>query len=138
MIRLLLVFLVTAVPALAEPVIAARTIRAQSVITVDDVVIVAGATDAAVQAAQNIIGMEARVALFAGRPIMPGDVGLPAVVERNQIVSLFFEKDGLVISTEGRALGRAGPGETIRVMNIGSRMTVSATIGADGVAYVQR
>ncbi|WP_340425144.1 flagellar basal body P-ring formation chaperone FlgA [Yoonia sp. GPGPB17] len=60
------------------------------------------------------------------------------VVERNQIVPLLFEKNGLIISTDGRALGRAGPGDTIRVMNIGSRTTVSATIGNDGVAYVQR
>ncbi|PJI86119.1 flagella basal body P-ring formation protein FlgA [Yoonia maricola] len=138
MIRLLFALSLMAAPTFAETIIAARTIRAQSVITVDDVVISGDATGAALAAAQDIIGMEARVALFAGRPIGPGDVAQPAVVERNQIVPLMFEKNGLVISTDGRALGRASAGDVIRVMNIGSRATVSAMIGIDGVAYVQR
>ena len=138
MMRLLLALLLSASPAAAETVVAARTIRAQSVITVDDVIIDGQATAASIEAARNIIGMEARVALFAGRPIRPSDVAQPAVVERNQIIPLLFERNGMVISTDGRALGRAGPGDTIRVMNIGSRTTVSATIGNDGVAYVQR
>ncbi|EBA13838.1 flagellar basal body P-ring formation chaperone FlgA [Roseobacter sp. CCS2] len=138
MIRALLALLLSVSPAAAETVVAARTIRAQSVITVDDIIINEETTAAAIDAARAIIGMEARVALFVGRPILPGDVGQPAVVERNQIIPLLFEKNGLVISTDGRALGRAGPGEVIRVMNVGSRATVSAMIGNDGAAYVQR
>jgi len=138
MIRLLLILMATISPAVAETVVATRTIPALSVISADDVTINGEPTAEAVNAAQSIIGMEARVALFAGRPIRPGDIGQPAVVERNQVIPLAFERNGLVISTEGRALGRAGPGDTIRVMNIGSRMTVSAMIGGDGVAYVQR
>jgi len=138
MIRLLLILMATISPAVAETVVATRTIPALSVISADDVTINGEPTAEAVNAAQSIIGMEARVALFAGRPIRPGDIGQPAVVERNQVIPLTFERNGLVISTEGRALGRAGPGDTIRVMNIGSRMTVSAMIGGDGVAYVQR
>jgi flagella basal body P-ring formation protein FlgA len=86
----------------------------------------------------DIIGMEAKVAIYAGRPIRPRDVGYPAVVERNEIITLHYESSGLVISTEGRALGRAGPGEMIRVMNISSRSTVTALIGADGAGYVSR
>ncbi|WP_373487298.1 flagella basal body P-ring formation protein FlgA, partial [Blastomonas sp.] len=39
-------------------------------------------------------------------------------------------------STDGRALGRAGVGDVIRVMNLTSRTTVTAQIGADGAAYV--
>ncbi|WP_340425145.1 SAF domain-containing protein [Yoonia sp. GPGPB17] len=77
MMRLLLALLLAVSPAAAETVVAARTIRAQSVITVDDVIIEGEATAAAIEAARNIIGMEARVALFAGRPIRPGDVARP-------------------------------------------------------------
>jgi len=138
MIRLLFVLMATMSAATAETVVATRTIPALTVIAADDVTIKGEPTAEAISAAQDIIGMEARVALFAGRPIRPGDVGQPAVVERNQVIPLMFERNGLVISTDGRALGRAGPGDTIRVMNIGSRMTISATIGRDGAAYVQR
>ncbi len=138
MIRLFFCLIALATPAFAETVVATRTIPAQALITLDDVTISGEATPKALGDLQNIVGKEARVALFSGRPIRPGDIGQPAVVERNQIIPLLFERNGLVISTDGRALGRAGPGDTIRVMNIGSRTTVSARIGQDGAAYVQR
>jgi len=80
--------------------------------------------------------MEARVALYAGRPIRQGDVGPPAVVDRNQIIPLVYMRSGVMISTEGRALDRAGPGDLIRVMNLSSRSTVTARVGSDGAAYV--
>jgi flagella basal body P-ring formation protein FlgA len=86
----------------------------------------------------EIVGLEARVALYPGRPIRPGDVGLPAVVERNQVVPLIFQRGTLLITAEGRALDRAGPGDVIRVMNVASRTTVSARVGADGAAYVSQ
>jgi len=82
------------------------------------------------------IGMEARVALYAGRPIRASDVGFPAIVDRNQLIPLVYDANGLIIRTEGRALGRAGVGEVIRVMNMASRNTVSARVGPDGAAYV--
>ena len=138
MIRLALFLATFGVPAFADTVIAARTIPAQSLIGHDDLLIrdmtVPGGTDDPLL----LIGMEARVALYAGRPVRPGDVGFPAVVDRNQLITLIYDVGGLVISTEGRALGRAGVGETIRVMNMQSRNTVSARIGEDGSAYVSR
>lgn len=123
-------------PVAAETVIAARTIPARTIIGPDDVLlrdinVVGGITDA-----NLAIGQEARVALYAGRPIRPGDVGPPAAVERNQIVMLVYQRGGITISTEGRTLDRAGPGELIRVMNLSSRATVTARIDATGTAYV--
>ncbi|SLN62790.1 flagellar basal body P-ring formation chaperone FlgA [Roseisalinus antarcticus] len=131
-----LALLLLAGPAAAETVVAARTIRAQEVIGPGDVVIqpmdvAGGAADL-----DLFIGQEARVALYAGRPVRPGDVRPPATVERNAVVPLIYSQSGVVISTEGRALDRAGPGEIIRVMNLSSRTTVSARIGPDGAAYV--
>jgi len=135
MIRLLALLLMVA-PAGAETIVAARTIRAQEIIGADDLLLrdieVAGGTaDAA-----SLVGQEARVALYAGRPVRPGDVGPPAIVERNGILPLVYERSGLRITTEGRALDRAGVGEVIRVMNLSSRTTVSARITEEGVARV--
>ena len=135
MIRVLALLLMAA-PAGAETIVAARTIRAQEIIGPDDLLLrdieVAGGTaDAAL-----LIGQEARVALYAGRPVRPGDVGPPAIVERNGILPLVYERNGLRIMTEGRALDRAGAGEVIRVMNLSSRSTVSARITEEGVARV--
>ena len=138
MIRALLMSVLICSPAWAETVIAARTIPAKALIGPGDVLLNDSTVPGAISDPAMIIGMEARVALYAGRPILSGDVGFPAVVERNQIINLFYQNNGLVISTDARALGRAGPGDRVRVMNLSSRSTVTATIGADGSAYVQR
>ena len=138
MIRLIAILLLAAVPALADTVVAARTIPAQSLIGPEDLLLqpidVPGGTDDP----QLLIGMEARAALYAGRPVMPADVGFPAIIDRNQIVPLIYDTGVLTISTEGRALGRGGVGEIIRVMNLTSRATVTAQIRADGAAYVSQ
>jgi flagella basal body P-ring formation protein FlgA len=138
MIRLTIALLLAAVPAWGEVLTPARTIPAQTVIGPGDIVhsdlVIPGAlTDPAA-----VIGMEARVALYPGRPILASDIGLPAVVERNAIVPLIYASAVLHIATEGRALDRAGPGDVIRVMNLASRTTVTARIGADGAAYVSQ
>ncbi len=137
MIRIVILILLGS-PVAAETIVAARTIPAQTLIAPDDllvrdVTIAGGESDPLL-----FVGMESRVALYAGRPIRVGDVGLPAVVERNQIIPLIFVRNGLKISTEGRSLARAGPGEMIRIMNLSSRSTVSARIGKDGAAYVSQ
>ena len=41
-----------------------------------------------------------------------------------------------MIATEGRALDRAGVGERLRVMNLGSRNTVTGTVAEDGAVLV--
>lgn len=84
----------------------------------------------------ELVGLEARVALYPGRPIRRGDVGPPALVERNGLVELVFVRGGLTILAEGRALGRAGFGEIVRAMNLASRNTVSGRVGADGRVHV--
>ena len=55
---------------------------------------------------------------------------------RNQVVTLRYERAGLSIETEGRALGAGGEGDVIRVMNLSSRATLMARINADGSATV--
>jgi flagella basal body P-ring formation protein FlgA len=138
MIRAFILLLLISGPVWGDTVIATRTIPAKAMIGAGDVMLDGHTVPGAATNPDDIIGMEARVALYAGRPIRLGDVGSPAVVERNQIIILYYQNNGLIISTDARALGRAGPGDRVRVMNLSSRATVSATIGADGAAYVQR
>lgn len=136
MMRAVFCLLCLAGPGAAEVVVAARTIPAETVITADDITLreidgATGETDPLL-----FIGMEARVALYAGRPIAAGDVGPPATVDRNDIITLVFRQGGLLIQAEGRALGRGGPGDLLRVMNLASRNTVSAVVQDDGTAVV--
>ncbi|PTV95174.1 flagella basal body P-ring formation protein FlgA [Rhodobacter aestuarii] len=121
----------------AGSVVALRTLRAQSVISPEDVTLAEETIPGAIGDLDQVIGLETRVAIYPGRPIQAGDLTPPAVVERNQMISLAYQRRGLSIMTEGRTLDRGAIGDSIRVMNVTSKSTVFATIGADGVAYVQ-
>ncbi len=135
--RWVLVFLCLAMPVAAqETVIAAGTIRGTSLIGPADVATVEGETPGALSDMAEAVGMEARINLYPGRPIRPGDLRPPAIVERNEIVSLRYNHGGLLILTEGRALDRAAQGERLRVINLASRQTVTAVASAPGLVIV--
>lgn len=131
-----LVLLAFAAPASAETLVPTRTIRAQDIIAQEDLTVIARNTPGALSDPLEAIGLEARTTLYANRPIRPGDLGAPAVIDRNQIVPLNYLTGGLSILTEGRALSRGGVGDVIRVMNLSSRTTVSGRIAADGSVHV--
>jgi flagellar basal body P-ring formation protein FlgA len=131
-----LMLLLIPVEALADSLVAARTIRARAMLTAEDVTLVAADIPGALADASLAIGQEARVAIYPGRAIRAGDIGPSAIVERNQVVPLAYLSGALVIMTEGRALDRGGAGDVISVMNLASRTKVFGQIGADGVVRV--
>jgi flagella basal body P-ring formation protein FlgA len=135
LIKIVAVFL--AAPAFADIVVPSRTIRATQIITEMDVTLAAGDLESGFARLGDVIGQEARVALYAGRPVLVGDIGPPAVIERNQIVPLIYAASGINISTEGRALERGAVGDRIRVMNLGSRATLFGQILGDGTIEVR-
>ncbi len=123
-------------PVLADTVVATRTIRAHSVLTAQDLAIKPIAMIGTFDDPALLVGMETRTALYAGRPIREGDIGPPAIVDRNQIVTLLYRQGGLTITAEARSLGRGGIGDTLRVLNMSSRMTVEGRIQVDGSVLV--
>jgi flagellar basal body P-ring formation protein FlgA len=125
-----------ATPILAESVVATRTIRAKALIGPEDLTLVSAELPGALNDPAAAVGQEARVAIYAGKPVRPGDLGPPTLVDRNQLVTLIYKAGGLAISTEGRALSRGSEGDEVRAMNLGSRNTVSGRIGPDGAVYV--
>lgn len=133
----ILAFLVST-PCLAQVVVPTRTVRADAIITEMDVMIGNVSAADGFDRLRDVIGQEARVVLYAGRPIMLDQIGPPAIVDRNQIVSLFFEGRGLRIATEGRALERGGVGDTIRVMNLASRATLFGQVQQDGTIQIRQ
>lgn len=135
--RALFALLLCAQSAYADMVVATRTIRPTSVILPNDVTIVAGTRPDAFERVENVIGQEARVALYAGRPVLLDSIGPPALVDRNQIVPLRYQKGGLTIATDGRALERGGVGDRVRIMNLSSRTTLFGYVQADGTIKVK-
>lgn len=136
LLPLLLMIIAGAGPAAAQSLVPVRTIPPRTVVTASDLAIAETAVPGALTDLAAAVGMEARVALYPGRPIREGDLGPPALVERNARVPIVYRSGGLLIVVEGRALDRAGVGETVRVMNLDSRVTVTARMGADGMAHV--
>ena len=92
----------------------------------------------AVRAAADAVGLETRGPIYAGRPVLAAQLGPPAVVERNALVTLRYAVGTLVIETEGRALDRAAEDGRLRVMNLSSRMIVMGRAIAPGVVEVGR
>lgn len=124
------------VAALAETVVATRTIRPQAIIMPEDIAVSKATIAGMFTHPDEVVGQEARTAIFAGRPIGPSDIGPPALVDRNQIVLLTYRKGAVTIVTEGRALGRGGVGDMVRAMNLASRSTVSGFVAEDGTIRV--
>lgn len=123
-------------PAWADYLIPLRTIRAKEIVNTEDLALKKGDILGALSDPAEVAGMEARVALYAGRPLRPGDIGPPAIIERNDLVTLIFRQGVLTIAAEGRALGRGAAGEAVRVMNLSSRTTVTGRIKQDGSVEV--
>ncbi|MEM1343273.1 MAG: flagellar basal body P-ring formation chaperone FlgA [Pseudomonadota bacterium] len=119
---LALVWLLGALPAVAE-MLAARTLRVGTILTAADLKATQNMADI-----DALIGLEVRRAIYAGRPITAADLGPPTLVRRNAIVSVRYVIGGLLLRTEGRALDNGGLGESVRVMNLDTRMTIQATV----------
>jgi flagellar basal body P-ring formation protein FlgA len=136
-----LLFLIAAVflppvAAGADSLVATRTIRAQTRIEPQDVTLVAAVIPGAVEQTDLAVGLETRIAIYAGRPILSDAIGPAAIIDRNQLVVLVFGTHGLTITAEGRSLGRGGVGDRVQVMNLASRSTVFGMITADGTVRV--
>ena len=135
--RALALALLVAAPAGADVVLASRTLRAGTQITAADIVLLSDpAPPGAAAHPDEAIGLEARLTLYAGRPIPLASLGPPALVERNTLVSLVFLRGGLEIRADGRALARGAEGEEIRVMNLSSRSTVTGIVAGPGLVRV--
>ncbi len=134
---LVCLILTIAAPCFGQVVVPTRTIRADAIIVDQDVRLEDATTDNSFQRLQDVVGQEAHVVLYAGRPIMPDQVGPPAIISRNQIVVLFFKANGLRIMTEARALERGAVGDSVRVMNLASRATLFGQVQPNGTIEVK-
>lgn len=122
----------------AATVTAIRTLPAGTIIADGDLAVSSGPDNdpANIVDPQAAVGLQARTTIYEGRPIVAANLLKPTLVERNSLVTVTYTSDGLSISTEGRALGRGGAGDTVRVLNIASRVTLNATINPDGTLSV--
>jgi flagellar basal body P-ring formation protein FlgA len=120
----------------AQSVTPLHAIRSQTVIEPGDLTVAEETVPGGIASIEEAAGLEARVALYPGRPILASQLRAPALVERNAVVRMYYASGSLRIVAEGRALDRGGAGDAVRVMNLDSRQTVTGTVAADGSVEV--
>lgn len=133
---LLIWFCLLSGQALADVIVAQHTIRPKALITEEDLLLRPVEVLGALSDPADVVGKEARILLYAGRPIRATDLREPAVIDRNQVAKLSYQRGSLMIQTDARALDRASVGEVIKVMNLSSKTTLYARVLPDGTLIV--
>lgn len=132
MIRAILILCCLAQGLSAQTVTPARMIRPGETLGPLDLVILPQRTPGALASPDQALGQEARVVLYPGRPIGPGDLRPPALVQRNDLIELVFQRNGLQIVAEGRVLDRGAVGDRVQVLNTASRLRITGQVLPDG------
>ena len=74
------------------------------------------------------VGMQMRKQLRAGQPLKVADLGKPDLVQRDDNVTLIYETAGLYLTIRGKALESGTEGDTVTVLNLQSKRTVSGVV----------
>ncbi|HEX3364330.1 flagellar basal body P-ring formation chaperone FlgA [Phenylobacterium sp.] len=86
--------------------------------------------------AEAVIGQAAKRPLRAGAVVLARDVGAATVIKQGDLVTVTYEADGILLSLEGKAMGTAGVGEALAVLNTQSKKTVQTMVTGPGQAVV--
>lgn len=76
----------------------------------------------------QIVGKAVKRQLAADTPIPLSDLEEPKLVSNNSLVDISFDRNGLSLKAEGRALQDGSLGEAIKVVNTRSKKTIVATV----------
>ncbi len=80
----------------------------------------------------EVIGLAARQELRPGQPLRGADLTKPAVVQRNDTVTIVYQAPGLVLTLRGVAQEAGAIGDSIGVLNADSKRVVQAQVTAPG------
>lgn len=134
------VYLPARVSVVTDYLVAARPIRPGQIIGPDDLRVERG--DLASQPAGTLtdmaraIGHHARFAVGAGNTLRGEMLRLPPAVQQGQTVKVIGSGAGFNVSNEGRALNRAGEGESVRV-RLPNGQVVTGVARAGGVVEIR-
>ncbi len=82
------------------------------------------------------IGLAARGAIDADRPVRRSDLTKPELVQRNESVTIVYQAPGIMLAVRGTALDGGTAGDMIDVVNVQSNRTVRGTIVGPGQVAV--
>jgi flagellar basal body P-ring formation protein FlgA len=73
-------------------------------------------------------GLAARHALRPGQPLREADLMKPAIVQRNETVTIVYEAPGLTLTLRGQAQDSGALGDTVNVLNVESKRLVQGVV----------
>jgi flagellar basal body P-ring formation protein FlgA len=82
------------------------------------------------------VGMQTRRPLRAGQALKTLDLNKPDLVQRDQDVSIIYQAAGVYLTTRGKALDSGSDGDTVSVLNVQSKRTVSGRVSGRGQVSV--
>ena len=77
-------------------------------------------------------GLAARHELRPGQPLRDADLMKPAIVQRNDTVTIVYEAPGFTLTLRGQAQDAGALGDTISVLNVESKRVVRGVISGPG------
>jgi flagellar basal body P-ring formation protein FlgA len=116
----------------------ARSLAVGEVIQPEDLVWAKSAVAApgALNDPDALVGMTARRPLRAGAQVGRNDAATTPVIAKDEVITLIYQDGGITLTLQGRAMARAGVGETLNVQNTGSKKIVQAVVTGPGQAVV--
>ena len=86
----------------------------------------------AILSQQQLVGMTVRRAVRPEKPINSNEVMEPIIVAKGSSVTMVVRSGPILLTAAGRALENGSLGETIRILNAKSRLTVDAKVVSAG------
>ncbi|MBR0844021.1 flagellar basal body P-ring formation protein FlgA [Bradyrhizobium liaoningense] len=83
------------------------------------------------------IGMQLRRPMRTGMPIRVADIVKPDFVLRDQSVTIIYQVPGLYLTTRGKAIESGAEGDTVSVLNLQSKRTLTGVVTGRGEVTVQ-
>ncbi len=117
-----------------------RALRRGDVIAATDLawqpIRLTSATAQVLQQADEVIGKTPRTALRAGQLLRAADLANPPSVVRGSQVTLLYNRGRLQLTTKGRALSDAAPGDVVKVASLASSRTLEGIAQRDGTVAI--
>jgi flagella basal body P-ring formation protein FlgA len=119
-------YYINRVPVLKEP------LRLGDVISSDDIDYIdmraADITAGMVVDPGRLIGQTPRRGLAAMKPVTAGDVRLPILIKKGDLVTMLLKNEIINLTAQGRALDSGAAGDAIHVMNTTSKQVIDAVV----------
>lgn len=86
---------------------------------------------------ERAVGMQLRRPMRAGTPIRVADIAKPELVSRDQSVTVIYQVPGIYLTTRGKAIESGAEGDTVSVLNLQTKRTLSGVVTGRGQVTVQ-